>query len=79
MLVSALHDRSSDKRAKDLEQAAVLVAILAERDPSALEEGFRDIPVSARKKTRTAAKAVLSRLEESAHESAAAVLRELLG
>lgn len=78
MLVSALRNRSSDKKAKDLEQAAVLVAALAEREPSALEEAFHGLPASARKMTKVAAKTLLARLQEGPHERAVDVLRDVL-
>jgi len=78
MLVSELRQDTSDKKPKDLEQAAVLCAVLAERDPSSLHEAFRDLPASARKKTRNAARTVLARLESTRHERAAEIVRELL-
>lgn len=78
MLISELRARTSDKRLKDLEQAAVLFAVLAEREPSALGDAFRDLPSSVRRKTKTAARTVLARLEATRHERAHETLRELL-
>lgn len=78
MLVSELRDATSDKKAKDLEQAAVLVAILAEREPDALREAMRHLPASARKRTRAAAEKVRTRLSASGHERAAEELADLV-
>ncbi len=78
MLVSELRDRLSDKKPKDVEQASVLVAVLAEREPGALEDAWAALPRSARKPTKAAAARVLARLEEARHERASDLLRELL-
>ncbi len=55
MLVSQLRAATSDKRMKDIEQAAVLVAILTEQAPTALAEAFAAVPRSAIEKTRRGA------------------------
>jgi hypothetical protein len=78
MLVSALRDRTGDKRAKDLAQAAVLFAVVAEREQGALEEAFSELPPSARPRTRLAAKLVLAHLEEAGCARAATLMTELL-
>jgi hypothetical protein len=79
MLVSELRHRTSDKKAKDVDQAAVLFAVVAEREPGALEEAFQELPRSARTKTKAAAEGVLSRLHTAGHERAADLMNELLG
>ncbi|HVH45781.1 MAG TPA: GSU2403 family nucleotidyltransferase fold protein [Labilithrix sp.] len=79
MLVSELRHRTSDKKAKDVLQAAVLFAIVAEREPGALEEALDDLPRTARGKTKAAAKVVLARLQEAGHERAADRMVDILG
>lgn len=79
MLLSQIGDRPRDKRMKDVEQASVLFAILTEREPGALEEALRDLPTSARTRTKTAATQVLKRLEEASNEQAVGTLRTLIG
>lgn len=78
MLVSELRERLSDKKPKDVEQASVLVAVLAEREPGALEDAWAALPRSARKPTKAAAARVLARLDAAGHERASDLLRELL-
>ena len=70
---------NDDKKTKDVDQATVLFAILAEREPGALEEAMKALPRAARRMTISAAKIVLARLDEAGHERAAALLRDLLG
>ncbi|MBX3190372.1 MAG: hypothetical protein KF819_25455 [Labilithrix sp.] len=79
MLVSELRDRASDKKTKDVEQASVLFAILAEREPGALDAAWDDLPRGARKPTRVAAERVRARLEGAGHARAGQLLRELVG
>lgn len=74
MLVSQLRTVTCDKRAKDIEHASVLVAILAEQAPAALTEAFAAVPRSAIDKTRRGAEQVLARLRGANHERAAALL-----
>lgn len=76
MLVSELRADTSDKRNKDLHQAAVLLAALAERDPTALGPAFEAI--GAKAKTRTGARRVLVLLEQASASRAAELLREFL-
>jgi hypothetical protein len=78
MLVSTLRRRESHKRGKDLAQAAVLVSVLAEREPGALEDAFAAVPRSVRKNVRTASAAVLDDLTRHGHEQAVAFVKELL-
>ena len=78
MLVSQLRTSTSEKRAKDIHQAGVLVAILAENDPGALEVAHEAVPKDARTKTRRGAKLVLSLLSEQKHARGAALLASLM-
>jgi hypothetical protein len=78
MLVSQLRAATSDKRTKDIEQAAVLVAILSEQAPTALAEAFADVPRSALEKTRRGAAQVMARLRAADHERAAALLENVV-
>lgn len=78
MLVSTLRRHESHKRGKDLAQAAVLVAVLAEREPGALETAFASIPRSVRRNVRTAASEVLTDVTRHGHQQAVDLLSELL-
>lgn len=76
MLVSQLRTSTGEKRTKDLHQAAVIFAALAEREPDALAPAFEAI--GQKTKTRAGAMAVLSLLEKSPHERGASLLREIV-
>lgn len=78
MLVSQIRDATSDKAPKDLEQAATLVAILAESAPESLAAAFRAVPRGAREKTLQGAKRVLARLKATKHVEAAELIAELM-
>jgi hypothetical protein len=78
MLVSQLRGETRDKRAKDLEQAAVLVAVLAEDEPDALQAAFEALPRSARSATRTGATRVIALLDQAGHSRAVEVVREIV-
>lgn len=78
MLVSTLRRRESHKRGKDLAQAAVLVAVLAEREAGALETAFAAIPRSVRKNVRAAGSEVLTEVTRHGHAQAVDLLSELL-
>ncbi len=78
MLVSQLRVATSDKRTKDVEQASVLVAMLAEQSPSALAEAFAAVPRAVRAKTQRGAEQVLARLIATSHERAATLLGEVV-
>jgi len=78
MLVSQLRAGTSEKRAKDLLQAAVLFAVLAEDAPDALEAAFAVVPRSAKAKTRSGARQVLARFDKSGHERAGELMKQLL-
>ena len=74
MLVSQLRGETREKRAKDIEQAAVLVAVLAEDEPDALGAAFDALPRSA----RAGAGRVVALLEKGQHASGAAVIRGIV-
>lgn len=78
MLVSELRDQMSDKKGKDLEQAAVLAAVLAEREPGALERAFAALPKKAAKLVSAAGAKVIPKLGAAGHSQAADVIAELL-
>lgn len=63
-LVSQLRTATSEKRSKDIHQAAVLFAALAEQDPTAVHEAFAACP--AKQTTRKGAQHVIAAL--GAHE-----------
>ncbi len=77
MLAAERRTSTSEKRSKDLLQAAVLVAVLAEDAPDALESALRALPRSARGAVKRSAKQVLRTLESHDHERAAELLRDL--
>jgi hypothetical protein len=78
VLLTQLRGATSDKRGKDRAQAAVLLAVLAEDAPDALEAGFAELPRGTKSKTRSAAKPVVELLERAGHERAVEVVREVV-
>jgi hypothetical protein len=78
MLVANMRGETRDKRRKDLDQAALLVAVLAEDEPDAIEEAARALPRSARSTTRVAARRVATLLAESGHARGAQLLATAL-
>lgn len=78
MLVSQLRNDTREKRTKDLEQASVLVAVLAEQAPQALAAAFASVPKATLESTRRGAERVVARLREAEHERAAALLDEVV-
>ena len=78
MLVSQLRTASNEKRAKDIQQAAVIFAALAEDAPDALRDAFEELPASAKSKTITGARQTLRLLNASPHEQAAEFLATLI-
>lgn len=81
MLLAEQRHETSDKRGKDIEQAAVLTAFLAEDAPQSLEEALHAVPRSARTKTIRGARRTLERLRLAGdrHARATEVLEDLLG
>ncbi len=78
VLLSQLRGAASDKLGKDRAQAAVLLAVLAEDAPDALEAAFEALPGGTKGKTRSAAKPVVELLERAGHERAAEVVTGVL-
>jgi hypothetical protein len=67
-----------DKRRKDMSQAAVLLAVLAEDAPDALTDAFDALSVTGKAKTRSAARPVIEILRHAGHEMAVEVVHEAL-
>jgi hypothetical protein len=63
LLVSQLRKQRGEKSMKDVSQASVLFAILAERHPGALEQAARSVPGSARRHLKAAAGVARAQLE----------------
>jgi hypothetical protein len=76
-LVSQLRGDTRDKRTKDIEQASVLFAILAEDEPDALVSAFEDLPRSARTATRAGVGRAVTLLEKHDHRMAADTVRDI--
>jgi hypothetical protein len=77
MLVSQLRHETSEKAPKDLEQAAIVVAVLTEAAPESLGDALSAVPKRALKKTRQGASRVLARLRATKHVEAAELLADL--
>ena len=78
MFVSQSRSTTSEKRNKDVLQASVLFASLAEDAPGALEEALAAMPRGALSRARAGARAVVRQLETAGHDRAAEALRDLL-
>ncbi len=78
MLTANLRASTHDKRSKDLLQASVLFAVLAEDAPDALESACAALPRSARSRAKAGARQVQKTLEAHGHERAAELMRETL-
>jgi hypothetical protein len=77
LLVSQLRKQRGQKSMKDVTQASVLCAILAERHPGALEQAAKSLPASARRHLKAAAPAARAQLEP--HPRALEALDAVLG
>jgi hypothetical protein len=75
LITSQLRAQRSQKSGKDIAQAAVLLAILAEKHPGSIEAAAKKIPKSAVKHVRTAS--TVARRELAAHPRAIEILDEL--
>jgi hypothetical protein len=75
VLLSQLRAATSVKRGKDRAQAAVLLAVLAEDAPDALEAAFGELPRGTKSKTRNAARPLVELLERAGHERAVEVVK----
>lgn len=78
MMLADLRGNARDKRGKDLQQASVLFAILAEDAPAALEDGLRALSPRARNRLVPGAEQVLGALRAAHQERAATFLSELV-
>jgi hypothetical protein len=67
-----------DKRRKDMSQAAVLLAVLAEDAPDTLTEAFDTLSATGKSRTRSAAKPVIEMLQNAGHARAAEVVANAL-
>ncbi|HEY5241831.1 MAG TPA: GSU2403 family nucleotidyltransferase fold protein [Polyangiaceae bacterium] len=76
VLLSQLRGATSDKRGKDSAQAAVILAVLSEDAPDALEVAFAELPRGTKSKTRSAAKPVIELLRRAGYERAVQVVGE---
>ena len=79
MLVAALRGVTRDKRAKDLEQAATLFAVISVDDAGALEDAYAALPRGTRSRLEASASHVLELVEAARQERAADVLRKIAG
>lgn len=77
LIVSQLRTPQGAKAEKDVFQAAVLIAVLAERHPGALEEAAAAVPRPARKCLRAAFR-VASPIIGKEHPGALAVLSKAI-
>ena len=66
LMVSQLRDKTSSKPEKDLRQAAVLIEVLSERFPGAVEDALKAVPKSAAKLIKLAKKALEQHLPQTA-------------
>jgi hypothetical protein len=78
MLVSQLRTATSEKRTKDILQATVLFAVLAEESPDALASSFEAVPRTARTKTQAGARLVLAQLAARGHDRAVETMNDIL-
>jgi hypothetical protein len=77
--LATMRGSSSDKRSKDVAQAAVLLAVLAEDAADAVRSGLEELPRGMRGATRRAAERVLGVLRAEGHARAEEVVRGALG
>jgi len=78
-ITSELRADTSDKKQKDLDQAAVLIAILSEDAPESLLDAHAALSASSRSKVTRAADGLLARLSVAGHERAVELVREVVG
>ncbi len=75
LIVSQLRKRRAQKSEKDISQASVLLAILAERHPGSIETAAKQLPKSTLKHVKVAS--VMARRQLGAHPRAIEILDEL--
>jgi hypothetical protein len=78
-LVSQARGATSDKKNKDVLQACVLFAVLAEEATDSLLEAFGELPRTAAKLVRRSTAAMHARLDAGGHVRATELLAELTG
>ena len=78
MLVASMRGETRDKGRKDVDQAAALIAVLAEDEAGALEAAARALPRSARSKARAVARRVAELLIDAGHARGGELLMQLL-
>ena len=76
MLVSQLRSATSDKRAKDISQAAVLIAVLAEDAPDTLVAAWAKLPKGSRAEAKGATPMLRAVLAAGGHERALGLLED---
>jgi hypothetical protein len=79
VLVSQLRGATRDKQRKDLGQAAVLLAVLAEDAPDALVDAFAALPRGTKGKTRDGGKVVVAQMDAAGDARGADVVKGVLG
>ena len=79
VLLADARATTSDKRGKDRVQAAVLLAVLGEDAPDAVEAGLRELPAADRTRARRGVKGVVEALRKAGHERAADVVEAVTG
>ncbi len=78
MYVSQVRTATSEKRTKDLRQAATLVAALFEEAPDALEAAHGQLPVGVRRNAKAGATTVIRILRDAGYAPAAEATMELV-
>jgi hypothetical protein len=78
ILVSQLRTSTPDKRRRDVAQAAVLFAVLAEDAMDDVRAAFDALPRGSKSKTRSGSRLLLDALERAGHERAAEALHPFL-
>lgn len=78
-MISQLRSDVSDKGRKDLDQAAVLVAVLAEDSPDILLDGYGALSTGARKLVGRGAAELEKRLTSGGHAAAVELVRDAVG
>lgn len=77
LLVSQLRRQRGERSMKDVSQASVLLAVLAERHPGAIEQAAKAVPASARKHLAAASAVASAQLQS--HARAIEALEAALG
>ncbi|MBX3234420.1 MAG: hypothetical protein KIT84_13260 [Labilithrix sp.] len=78
-MISQLRHETSDKGRKDLDQAAVLVAVLAEDAPDTLLDGYRSLSAGGRTRVARGVRELEKRLAAAGHVNAVELVRDAVG